>query len=300
VRRPTGYDAPAPPPAVRRPKRGPAAAPPSTSGPDPHPTRPVSDRRIAREDRVRLRRARRARKRAEAAEVRRFTRSARRRRLVALSAAAFLLVSVATPVLLAVSPAFAVRTITVTGASGSVADAVRARLEPQLGVPIALIDTKAVAREVAAVAQVQSFSTVRLPPDRLEVRVVERTPVAQVKAADGYHLVDAAQVTLSVRSSRLTGYPVVRLPSGSTAESAFAAAAAVLRVLPADLAARVGTVSATSRDDVTLTLNGGRRVVWGSADDSSRKAAALRAALVSAARGAHVLDVSAPGIVSTR
>lgn len=266
----------------------------------PHPTRPPSDRAVARQDRIRIRRARRARKRMEAAEVRRFTRSSRRRRLIALGAGAFLLVSVATPVLLAVSPAFAVRTITVTGASGAVADQVRARLAPQLGVPIALVDAKAIGREVAAVARVQSFTTVRLPPDALEVRVVERTPVAQLRAADGYRLVDAARVPLAVHRARLAGYPVVSLPAGPAAAGAFTAAAAVLQALPADLSRRVDAVAATSRDDVTLVLRSGRRVVWGSADDSAAKAAAFRAALVSAARGASTIDLSAPGIVSTR
>jgi cell division protein FtsQ len=295
VKRPTGFDTPAPPRAPRRPAGTPA--PPTTQ---PHATRPPSDRAVARADRRSIRAVRRARKRMEAAEVRRFTRASRRRRLVALGAGAFLLVSVAAPVLLAVSPAFAVRTITVTGASGSVADEVRGRLAPQLGVPIALVDTKAVAREVAAVARVQGFTTVRLPPDRLEVRVVERTPIAQLGSPAGYRLVDAAGVTLTTRPARFAGYPLVSVPAGPSAEGAFSAAASVVRALPADLAGRVDTVRAASRDDVTLVLRSGRQVVWGSADDSAAKAAALRAALVSAARGARIIDVSAPGIVSTR
>jgi cell division protein FtsQ len=103
-----------------------------------------------------------------------------------------------------------------------------------------------------------------------------------------------------VHPARLAGYPLVTLPAGSAAGGAFTAAAAVLQALPADLSRRVDTVSATSRDDVTLVLHSGRQVVWGSADESAAKAAAFRAALVSAARGASTIDVSAPGIVSTR
>ncbi|MGN6742492.1 MAG: cell division protein FtsQ/DivIB, partial [Amnibacterium sp.] len=78
------------------------------------------------------------------------------------------------------------------------------------------------------------------------------------------------------------------------------AAAAVLRSLPGTLAARVRGVAAPTPDDVRLTLADGRLVVWGSPDDGAAKAAALGAALVKVARGAHRIDVSVPGSVSVR
>ncbi len=257
---------------------------------------PRIDGRTLRDDRKRIRRAGRQRRRAEAAEVRRFTRSARRRRIVALAAAGFLVVSVATPVLLAVSPAFAVRTITVTGADAAVAAEVRHALAPELGVPIALVDEHRVTAGIAGVAAVERFSIARIPPGTLAVRVVQRTPIAQVRRADGYHLVDGAGVTLATSVKRIAGTPLVL----AATPAAFPAAAKVLEAMPASTIARVNSVTAASTDDVTLRLRGGRTVVWGSADDSDAKAAALAAALVKAARGVSVIDVSAPGVVSTR
>jgi cell division protein FtsQ len=252
-------------------------------------------RSVLRADRARIRRAVRQRRRAEAAEVRRFTRGARRRRVVAAVAAGFLVVSVATPVLLAVSPAFAVRTVTVTGGDASLAGQVRAALAPEVGVPIALVDDGALTRRVAGVAGVQSFSVARIPPGTLAVRVVPRVPVAQVHDAQGYSLVDAAGVILRTSPTRIPRTPLVAPAPGS---AAFGAVTAVLQSLPATLGSRVRSATATTADDVRLTLTDRRVVVWGSADDAAAKAAALAAALVSVAKGAHRVDVSVPGSVA--
>jgi cell division protein FtsQ len=272
----------------------------------PEPTRPAAPpasmpheasigRRVLREDRARIRRAVRERRRAESAEVRRFTRGARRRRIVGLAAAGFLVVSVATPVLLAVSPAFAVRTVTVSGGDAALAAQVRAALAPEVGVPIALVDGTDVAARIGRIAAVERFSVARIPPGTLDVRVVPRTPVGQVRAGGGYALVDAAGVRLATAATRIPAVPLVAPAPGTPA---FAAAAAVLRSLPATIAPRVRAVAAPTPDDVRLTLTDGRLVVWGGPEDGSAKAAALRAALVAVARGAHRIDVSVPGAVS--
>jgi cell division protein FtsQ len=275
---------------VKRP--APPAPPPASTA---APALPAVPRSTLRADRARIRSAGRARRRAEAAEVRRFTRNARRRRIVAAVAAGFLVVAVATPVLLAVSPAFAVRTVTVTGADASLAGRVRAALAPEVGVPIALIDGGDITARIAAVAGVRSFSLERLPPGTLAVRVVPRTPVAQVRAGGAFALVDAAGVPLRTAPSRIPGTPLVTATAGSRS---FLAAADVLASLPAALVARVRTVAAPTPDAVRLTLADGRVVVWGGADDGAAKAAALSAALVHVARSAHRIDVSVPGAVS--
>jgi cell division protein FtsQ len=127
------------------------------------------------------------------------------------------------------------------------------------------------------------------------VRVVPRTPVAQIRAGAAYALVDAAGVTLRTSATRIAGTPLVTSAAGSRA---FTAAADVIESLPAALAPRVRTVAAPTPDAVRLTLADGRLVLWGSADDGAAKAAALSAALVHVARSAHRIDVSVPGAVS--
>jgi cell division septal protein FtsQ len=74
----------------------------------------------------------------------------------------------------------------------------------------------------------------------------------------------------------------------------------VLGALPASVAGQVTSVSAPGEDDVRLRLSSGLKVEWGSADAAAAKGAALSAALRHVAKGATVVDVSAPGLVTVR
>jgi cell division protein FtsQ len=70
----------------------------------------------------------------------------------------------------------------------------------------------------------------------------------------------------------------------------------VLAALPPDLAARVVSVGASTRDDVTLTLRSGALVRWGSVDQADFKAEVLRALL---RQKRLMYDVSAPELATT-
>ena len=233
--------------------------------------------------------------------MRRFTRRTRRRRRLVAAAAGVLALAVLAPLALAVSPVFAVRRVVVAGADAALAGSLRHALRGQVGTPLALVDAAAVHRAIAAQPLVQSYGVEALPPSTLEIRVVPRTAIAQTRDARGYHVVDAARVVLRSSGTRVGGLPlVVAHGTGAAGERAFAGAAAVLLALPGPVLARLSGLTATSRDGVVLTLRDGRRVVWGSADGSAAKAAALQAALVGAAKGVRTIDVSAPGVVATR
>lgn len=251
----------------------------------------------ARELRARLRRAARERRRVEVAEVRRFTRSARRRRQLLAGSAVTVLVVLGVPVGLALSPAFAVRAVVVEGGSPAVTTAVRDRLAGLAGTPLALVDPGAVRRAVAAVPQVATYRAASLPPGTLEVRLVERTPVGQLDQGGSWAVVDAAGVVLATADARVAGRPLLAVPASGPR---FAAAVGVLQALPADVRAQVTAVSAPGVDDVRLRLTSGLKVEWGSAEAAAAKGAALRAALRRVAKGAAVVDVSAPGLVTVR
>lgn len=290
------------PPQASSPVQAPNAAPPQS--PERRTTASAAPRQpppAARVDRQRVRSTARLRRRAELAEVRRFTRRSRRRRRVLLGAAVVLVLLTGIPIALAVSPVFAVRRVVVLGADAGLTSAVSGALAGQVGVPLALVDRGRLQRAIASVPGVQTYSVESLPPGTLEVRVVPRTAIAQVVVPAGYARVDAARVTLATAPTRFAGLPLVVVPAGAPRPAAaFRGAAAVIRALPGALARRVATVTATTPDAVSLTLRGGRRVTWGGVDDSAAKATALQAALVHAAHGAHVIDVSAPGVVTTR
>ena len=72
-------------------------------------------------------------------------------------------------------------------------------------------------------------------------------------------------------------------------------------MLPADLLAQVGDVSARTQDTVTMQLRDGVRVDWGSAHETPLKIAVLSALRASpAAAGSTVIDVSAPRLPITK
>lgn len=251
----------------------------------------------ARSARARLRGARRERKRFERGEVRRFTRRARHRRILWISAAGILAALVLGVLLVSFSPLMALRTIEVQGASKVDAAAVKKALNSQLGRPLPLIDSGAITSELAAFPLIRSFSTEVHPPSTLLVRIVERAPVGVLKTGSKYTVVDPAGVVISTFPDRPAGYPLITPAAGS---AGFTAVAAVLQSLPATVLSKVNTATATTADDVSFTLlSTGAKVVWGSADQSSLKAAVLADLLVKAP-GARTYDLSSPHNAVTR
>jgi len=257
-----------------------------------------SNREISRD----LRRAKKERAKVERGEVRRFTKRSRRRKIAWFSALGVVVALVLGVTLTAFSPLMALRTIDVTGTSRLDVAAVKKALSDQLGRPLPLVDQGAIRGDLAAFPLIRSYSVESHPPNTIVVRIVERQPIGVLQSGSSFTLVDAAKVSIATADKRQDGYPLITA-SGAAAEtdakSGFAAAAEVLGALPADLLARVDTISATTADDVSFTLrDSGAKVVWGSADDSSLKVADLSALLKSAST-ASVFDVSSPHSVTT-
>jgi len=122
---------------------------------------------------------------------------------------------------------------------------------------------------------VESYTLEARPPHDLVVRIVERTPIGAMQSAAGFTVVDAAGVALSTTPDAPAGQPVLDI-AGGTDSAAFRAAGRVVRSLPDAVRAQVTAVSASTPDDVTLTLGAsGSKVVWGSADRSAEKAVVL-------------------------
>ncbi|ROS54236.1 FtsQ-type POTRA domain-containing protein [Frigoribacterium sp. PhB24] len=264
----------------------------------------------ARERAVAARRqARRAsseRRRVERVEVRRFTRRSRHRRATLVSLGAVVLLLVASVAVAVFSPLLSLQTIRVEGTDRVDASAVRTALDGQIGTPLALIDFDEVTRELAAFPLIASYVTETAPPHTLVVRIQERQPVATVAAGDGFELVDPAGVVVQRLDARQEGVPLVDVGGAALDGPAYRSVAEVLLALPVTLRSTVGTVTASTADDVTLQLTSGERVVWGSADESAKKAQVLAGLIADQARrdpGASVeYDVSAPdnGIIRTR
>lgn len=282
-------------PSVLRPaRRGPSVPKPSdsTSAPDEGAdvvtgergaeTPPTSTRDVWR--------AARARRKALRAEIRRFTQRSRRRRIIWWSSIGAVVLLVGGSVAAAYSPLFAVERITVAGASTLDPGAVEAALSGQLGTPLALVDSSEVKAALLAFPLIETYALEARPPHDLTVRIVERTPIGVIRSDAGYTLVDAAGVALSTTSDQPAGQPLIDIAAG-TDSTAFESAGLVVRSLPAELRAQLTGVSASTADDVTLTLSSGLTVVWGSAEKSALKSLVLEKALA-AKPDAATVDVS--------
>lgn len=239
-------------------------------------------------------RAARARRKALRAEIRRFTQRSRRRRIVWLSAIGAALLLVGGSVAAAYSPLFAVQKISVVGATSLDPAAIETALDDQLGTPLALVDSSKVKAALLAFPLIETYALEARPPHDLTVRIVERTPVGVIRSDAGYTLVDAAGVALSTTTDQPAGQPVIEV-TGGVDSAAFRSAGLVVRALPADVRASLTGISATTADDVTLTLASGLTVVWGSADESALKALVLSKTMANRP-DAQSIDVTSPEV----
>lgn len=246
-------------------------------------------------------RAARARRRALRAEMRRFTARRRRRRIAWMVALSSVLLLVLVTLGVAYSPLFAVQRVSVVGTQSLDAATVEQALAGQIGTPLPLVDSSEVKAALVAFPLIESYAIEARPPDELIVRIVERTPVGQIASEAGYTLVDGAGVVLSTTPEPTAGFPLIEI-EGGTDSRVFESVATVYRALPPEIAAQVSSMTATSPNDVTLTLGeSGPLVIWGNADRSEKKAVVLAATMVASPPDTTgMYDVSSPDAVVVR
>jgi cell division protein FtsQ len=191
------------------------------------------------------------------------------------------------------SPILALRTIRVEGTSAIPVRAVQNALSSQIGTPLALLDDSKIRTELSSLILIRSYATEVVPPNTLVVRIVERQAIGVLRSGSGYEQVDPAGVVLA-KSPTAGGLPVIQIGTSGVDSAGFAAATRVLLAMPASVRSEVSSISASTLDNVTLTLTqGSQTIIWGSADQSDRKAAAL-AVLLKKCVGQPVLNVTAP------
>lgn len=229
--------------------------------------------------------------------MRRFTRVSRRRRLGWTTAFAILAVVGILIAVAAFSPILALREIRVEGAVRLDPAVVAEAVSGQTGTPLALLDEGRLRRELGEFTLIRSYVTEIVPPGTLVIHIVERTPLGIVATSAGFDVLDAAGVVLDSLAGRPAGLPLLLVDGDGVEGTGFAAMTEVLLALPPEVLAQVDAITASTHDDVTLTLAGsGQRVVWGSASDSTHKAATLAALLaLFAGSGPGEYDVSSPG-----
>jgi len=221
--------------------------------------------------------------------------SRRRRARRTLLAILVALVAVGLVWLVGFSTVLGVNRVQVTGANLVSADQVTAAAQVASGTPLARVNGKALAdRVTAAIPEVASVTVSRHWPSTLVIHVNERAIVYQVQAGGAYQWVDA---TGKVFHTSPDAQPVPVVTVDATDQQLLDDVATVVTALPADLTPLVVSISAATRDSITLSLNDGRQIVWGSADQSSLKAQVIVPLLKISGT---VYDVSAPANPAVR
>lgn len=182
----------------------------------------------------------------------------------------------------------------------------------RVGTPLARVDVGAVRDRVRSLRPVESVRVRRSWPGTLRIRVREREPVAAIADSEGYLLLDAESVHVATVDERPDGIPLIRLrgppagasdPAGDSGPHVERAPAAlrVLVVLPERLTSKVRTIAVADGGAVTLRLQGGARVLWGSPEnaDHGREKSRLLSALLQR-HDAAMYDVRSPEVVTVR
>lgn len=217
-------------------------------------------------------------------------------RVIALSLLASLLALVLLVLATVFTPLLAVENIRVTGVSKVSKKAVEQAVKSQLGVPLPLVSSQAVAESLSKFSLIESFSLVSELPNTLHVAISERQPIAIVDIKGVGYLYDPAGVRVGEASFR-DEFPRVASTGEPKDSKSFALAIDVLLALPASLLPRVSQIDAKSKDDVTMQLRGnsGQRIIWGDASQSTLKSKVLAALVANQKVTDRVtFDVSSP------
>jgi cell division protein FtsQ len=309
MKRPEGFDPPAEQPPAERPSRlSKSPRSPRLPGQEkPERVRstktPSAPRATVRPEKdaaeISAKTEARAQRKLERAERRRFTRHTRRRRITRLTIIGVFVALLAILAVAIFSPLLALRTIRIEGTSKVSSAAVQSAVSSQLGTPLALIDQGRLRSELATFTLIRSYSTSIVPPHTLVIHVVEREAIGVVKKGKMFDQVDAAGVVLA-RSGTAAGLPVIDVRGAKPGSAAFQSVVRVLLAMPASVSKLIQTVSASTMDDVSLTLAGTTNlVVWGSADQSDLKALDLSRLLAQpTCKAQAVIDVSAPSVAT--
>jgi cell division protein FtsQ len=189
-----------------------------------------------------------------------------------------------------------VRETSVSGNDTVKPDRIRYTADVPTGAPLARVDLDAIRARVESIPAVRRAEVSRSWPHTVQVTVTERTPVAVVDQGAGLRAMDADGVLFGGYAERPRDLPLVRTAPDVEGE-ALEEGALVVDSLPQRVASRVDVVQVSSVDEIELVLGSGRRVLWGSAEDSDQKAEVLAVLMK---RPGNQIDVSVPGRPTTR
>ncbi|MFB7861915.1 MULTISPECIES: cell division protein FtsQ/DivIB [unclassified Streptomyces] len=170
-----------------------------------------------------------------------------------------------------------------------------------VGAPLVSVDTDAIeARLRERLPRIADVDVVRSWPHGIGLKVTERRPVLLIEKGGKFDEVDSGAVRFATVPTPPAGVPRLVLDVAASpslrrfdGERLLRAAVGVTGELPEKIAQDVRVVRIMSFDSITLELDEGRTVFWGSGEDGPVKARVLTALMKATPKAGH-FDVSAP------
>jgi cell division protein FtsQ len=182
--------------------------------------------------------------------------------------------------LVAFSSVFGVGTIAVRGVHTLSVQDVRSVARIADGTPLVRLDTDAIRTRVESLPDVASATVTTSFPSTVTITVTERVALGVVRdGSGGFMLVDATGDQFRHVDTRPDSLPLFVVPSGTDARTTGGAVATVAAALPARVRARISSIQALDPQAITLLMNNGRVVRWGSSERNADKARILPALL---------------------
>ena len=187
------------------------------------------------------------------------------------------------------SPLFVTRSVKVRDNSLLTEEQVVAVAQVPMGTPLARVDLNAIADNVLTLGMVKEVTVGRSWPSSISIRLQERVMVYQLEDGGSFRWVDEEGTIFHQTNERSDGFIV---HAASEDHRMLADVATVVLALPEDLAVQVTQIVASSVDQIILSFDNGKQVIWGSADESDLKAQVLPHLLP--LEGTYI-DISSPG-----
>jgi cell division protein FtsQ len=235
-------------------------------------------------------------RREQLKETRRFTKESQVKKIFLRSTLAALTGLVLFVLATMFTPIMAISKITVTGTVKISEKQVQAALKKHLGSPLPMISGSAIAEDLAKFNLIETISLVSNPPHELQVRIVERTPIAIVVNAGVAYLYDPSGVRVG-SSNGSEKLPTIIIKGDPKTSKNYAQAIDVLLSLPSSLLERVAYIQARTRDNVSIQLRGNSKqsIVWGDSSQAVLKSRVLKVLLSKTPKTVSAtFDVSSP------
>jgi cell division protein FtsQ len=188
------------------------------------------------------------------------------------------------------SPVLATKRVNVVGTSELEPAQVSLAAQVPLGVPLARQDLDAITQRTTTLRAIATASVTRVWPNTIKVAVVERRPVIAVQQPEGYVLIDKSGVAYQTQHVLPPEVLLAVVNPGDV--PLLSDMATVAAASPKKLRRMVDRMTASNRDSITLVLESGKTVTWGSSADSELKAHVVLALLKRKPKSS--IDVSSP------